>query len=61
MKSVAGYKSFDEWTRDVRETANPPRDDHHVTRDGRVLDTPRKTLAWLREVGALREDVTTRR
>jgi hypothetical protein len=51
---IPHYGSLDDWTRDVRAVAGPPRDEHEVAHDGRVLDTREKMLAYLEEIGALK-------
>ncbi len=57
--AMRDYGSIEEWQRDVMTVGGEPRDEHHVTADGRVLDTNEKTLAWLVEIGALPPDAAS--
>jgi hypothetical protein len=53
-EQIPHHDSLDDWTRDVRAVAGPPRDEHNIAHDGRVLDTREKMLAYLEEILALK-------
>lgn len=49
---IQHYESSEAWSRDLL-AGGPPREEHNVAHDGRVLDTREKALAYLQEIGAL--------
>lgn len=42
------------------DAAPPTEDDVPITRDGRVLDTPAKVIAFIEEINAARSDSGSR-
>ncbi len=48
------HASTEDWARDIRAVAAPPREEHNIAHDGRVLDSKEKMLSYLQEIDALR-------